>query len=72
MVLAEKFPLPSRATIVDAPLALAAVVRSFEIVPLEIADALRLVMFAPENVAVLDPVPPDATGKGEANVNEVK
>jgi hypothetical protein len=71
-VLAEKFPLPSRATMVDAPFESLAVVRAFAMVPLEIADALRFVMFAPENVAVLDPVPPDATGKGEASVNEDK
>jgi hypothetical protein len=32
-------------------------------VPLEIEEAFKLVMLAPENVAVLDPVPPLAIAK---------
>jgi hypothetical protein len=62
-VLAVKLPEASRAIIVEAPLAEAAVVLALSIVPLDIAVAFKLVMFAPEKAAVLDPVPPLATGK---------
>jgi hypothetical protein len=46
--------------------------RAVPTVPLEIADALSEVMFAPEKVAVVDPVPPEATGSAVARVSEVK
>jgi hypothetical protein len=35
-------------------------------------DALRLVIFAPLKVAVVDPVPPEATGSAVASVKEVR
>jgi hypothetical protein len=63
ITLAEKLPEASRATIVEAPLASEAVVLALAIVPLDIAEAFKLVMFAPENVAELEPVPPLATGR---------
>jgi hypothetical protein len=62
-VLAVKLPEPSRATIVEAPFELDADVRALSKVPLDTAVAFKLVMFAPENVAELDPVPPLATGR---------
>lgn len=62
---AEKSPLASRRTMVFAPLELEAVVLSFDKVPVEIADAFRLVILAPLNAAVADPVPPLATGRIE-------
>jgi hypothetical protein len=62
ITLAEKSPLASRKTIVEAPLEDEAVVRALAIVPLEMLEALIDVMFSPENVAVLDPVPPLAIG----------
>jgi hypothetical protein len=46
--------------------------RAVPTVPLEILEAFNDVMFAPEKVAVLDPVPPEATGSAVARVNEVK
>jgi len=60
---AVKLPEASRATIVEAPLAEAAVVQALSRVPLDTAVAFKLVMFAPENVAEFEPVPPLATGK---------
>jgi hypothetical protein len=55
---AVKFPFASRATIVEAPLADAAVVNAFEIVPLVIFEALMLVSEAPlpEILAFIVPV----------------
>jgi hypothetical protein len=41
-------------------------------VPLEIEDAFNDVMFAPEKVAVVEPVPPEATGSAVARVREVR
>jgi hypothetical protein len=58
-----KLPEESRATIVDAPFELDAVVLALSIVPLEILEAFKFVMFAPENAAVAEPVPPLATGR---------
>jgi hypothetical protein len=46
--------------------------RAVGTVPLVIADALSEVMFAPEKVAVLDPVPPEATGSGVAKVKDLR
>ena len=45
--LASKDPLTSRSTIVEAPLAEEAVVRAFDIVPVEMLDALMAVMATP-------------------------
>jgi hypothetical protein len=46
--------------------------RAVPTVPLEILEAFNDVMFAPEKVAVLDPVPPEATGSAVARVREVR
>jgi hypothetical protein len=46
--------------------------RAVGTVPLVIADALSEVMFAPEKVAVVEPVPPEATGSAVARVREVR
>jgi hypothetical protein len=72
IVPAANSPLAPRATIVLAPLAEEAVVLALAKVPLEMFDAFRLVMFAPLNVAVVDPVPPEATGSAVASVREVR
>jgi hypothetical protein len=58
-----KLPLASRATIVEAPLVEAAVVLALATVPVDIAVPFKAVMFAPEKVAELEPVPPLATGR---------
>jgi hypothetical protein len=47
-VLAAKLPLASRDTIVFAPLDVVAVVRALSIVPVVIAEAFKLVKFAPD------------------------
>ena len=52
IVPAENSPLAPRATIVEAPLAEAAVVLALAIVPLDILFALILVTFAPEPLSV--------------------
>jgi hypothetical protein len=62
-VFAVKLPEASRATIVEAPLDELAVVLALASVPVDMLDAFNDVMFAPENVAELEPVPPLATGK---------
>jgi hypothetical protein len=48
IVLAAKLPLPSLATIVEAPFVLEAEVRALSIVPVVMAVAFKLVRFAPE------------------------
>jgi hypothetical protein len=72
IVLAVKLPLASLAIIVEAPLAEAAVVLALAIVPVDMAVPFKAVMFAPENVAELDPVPPEAIGNAVPKVNEVR
>jgi hypothetical protein len=57
IVAAVKFPLASRATIVEAPLAEAAVVRALAIVPVDILEALSAVIEAPEPVNVVAVMP---------------
>jgi hypothetical protein len=52
-VLAAKFPLASRATIVEAPLAEAAVVLALANVPLDTFDAFKVVSEAPEPLNVV-------------------
>lgn len=63
-----KLPEASRDTMVDAPLLDEAEVRALSKVPLLILEAFRLVILAPENDAVADPVPPDAIGRGLVNI----
>jgi hypothetical protein len=69
---AIKFPEASLATIVEALLALVAVVLALPIVPDDIEEAFKEVILAPLKVAVVDPVPPEATGSAVARVREVK
>lgn len=63
ILLPVKSPEASRATIVEAPLADEADVLALSKVPLLIFEALMLVILAPENEAVADPVPPAEIGR---------